>query len=945
MINFIRNLRLNVKIAILGVGSVVITALALVGLAVWQSGQYNTLAQKDVNDLINADLDHITQGVYNLVKTEDQAVQQQVDNNLNVAQHVLDRNGGISLSGETISWLATNQFTDKTNQIILPKMLVGSEWLGKNTDRSIETAVVDEIETLIGETATIFQIMNDDGDMLRVATTVTNAAGQRAIGTYIPAVNPDGTPNPVIETVKNGETYHGRAYVVDDWYLTAYKPFYDTSGNLIGMLYVGVRLQSLESRVRQAIIDTKVGQTGYVYVLRGTGEERGYYIISKDGLRDGENIWESKDYHGNYFIQELISKAIVLGPGEMDTIRYPWQNLDEDEPRWKVARIAYYEPWDWVIGTSAYEDELQIYRTVLSQGRSRMTSIMGFAGLIISLLVGLAGLYVAWSIAHPIQKMTRVVETINQGNLDQVVDIGSKDEIGVLARAFNQMTASQRDTLNALKRSEERFRSLIENSSDLICVLNMQGIITYESPSVKRILGYNPEQRIGLSIYEYIYDPDLPQIKEIIGEISNKKNISMRFEGRFKHQDGTVRIFDIACKNSLSDPSIKGIILNSRDITQRKLSEDELYRTNSLMTKVFDNIPVTIFLKEVERLSYVKFNQAGLDLIGLSLEDFLGKTDFEIFPPDQAQALAEEDREILQQEEVIDIPEQPIQTRDKGLRIVHAKKVRLVDPNGNPEYLLGLAEDITERIKVEKELNKHRAHLEEEVAERTQQLTTINQELETFNYSVSHDLRAHIRAINAYGQFIIDDAGNKLNDNEKRYLGNILSESRRMQELIEDLIKLSHVSHTPINTEKIDLSALVEKIISNLEQSHPERNVVTTIQKGMTIKADIGLLTVALENLIGNAWKFTAHEEVGKIEFGTIKKDGEKVFFIRDNGAGFDMKFTDKLFLPFQRFHSAQEFPGTGIGLSTVHRIIQRHGGKIWAESQPGISTTFFFSM
>jgi signal transduction histidine kinase len=172
-----------------------------------------------------------------------------------------------------------------------------------------------------------------------------------------------------------------------------------------------------------------------------------------------------------------------------------------------------------------------------------------------------------------------------------------------------------------------------------------------------------------------------------------------------------------------------------------------------------------------------------------------------------------------------------------------------------------------------------------------------------------------------------------------------LSEIQRMQELVEDLIKLSHVSHTPINTEKIDLTGLIEEIISNLHQSHPERNVVTKVQEGLTIKADKGLITVALENLLGNAWKFTALKEVGEIEFGGMKKDGEKVFFIRDNGAGFDMKFADKLFLPFQRFHSAQEFPGTGIGLSTVHRIIQRHGGKIWAESQPGKGTTLYFSI
>ena len=323
MINFVKNLKLNVKISLLGAGSVLITALALVGLVVWQSGQYNQLAQNDVINLINADLDHITQGIYNLVKTEDQAVQEQVDQNLKVARHILTNAGDISLSEETIAWQATDQFTENSIQIQLPKMFIGDQWLGQNTDKTIETPIVDEIEFLIGETATIFQKMNEYGDMLRVATTVTDSENRRAIGTYIPAMNSDGSANPVIEAVMKGETYHGRAFVVDDWYLTAYEPLYDVSGELVGMLYVGEKLANLEDRVRQAILQTKVGETGYVFILRGTGEERGHYIISKDGLRDGENIWDSKDYNGNYFIQEMIAKALVLDPGEMDTLRYP----------------------------------------------------------------------------------------------------------------------------------------------------------------------------------------------------------------------------------------------------------------------------------------------------------------------------------------------------------------------------------------------------------------------------------------------------------------------------------------------------------------------------------------------------------------------------------------------------------------------------------------------
>ena len=282
--------------------------------------------------------------------------------------------------------------------------------------------MVDEVTRLVGETATIFQRMNEKGDMLRVATTVKNAEGKRAIGTYIPAVNPDGTPNPVIAAILKGKTYHGRAFVVNAWYLTAYEPIKDGAGNVVGMLYVGVKQKAVESRVRQAILQTKVGKTGYVYVLGGKGDIRGHYIISQRGERDGEDIWETKDGDGRYFIQAIVHKAMALKPGELATERYPWKNPEDPAPRWKIARLAYYEPWDWVIGTSVYEDELQTYRAFLSDGRIRMTGIMGLAGLAITLLIGLVGILIAWTITRPVRQVTQAAETIIQGDLDQVVD-------------------------------------------------------------------------------------------------------------------------------------------------------------------------------------------------------------------------------------------------------------------------------------------------------------------------------------------------------------------------------------------------------------------------------------------------------------------------------------------------------------------------------------------
>jgi PAS domain S-box-containing protein len=580
MIASLRTLRLNVKIALLGGGSVLVTALILVGLAAWQSGQYNRLAQGEVDMLMNADLDHITQGVYNLVRTENEAVQQQVDDNLNVARKILAGAGGASLAAQTVEWTAINQFTNKPAKIRLPRMLIGGTWLRPTTTPSVETPVVDEVTRLVGATATIFQRINDNGDMLRVATTVEGGEGKRAIGTYIPSRNPDGTPNPVISAILGGKTYHGRAYVVNTWYLTAYEPVRDGSGRLIGMLYVGVRQQSVESRVRQAILQTSVGKTGYVYVLGGRGEQRGRYIISQKGERDGENIWESRDSDGRSVIKAIITRALGLKPGEIATERYRWQNPGEVEPRWKVARLAYYEPWDWVIGISVYEDELRAYRTVLGDGRLRMTGIMAVAGLGITILMGLFGVFMAWTIARPIRRMQEAVETIIAGDLDQVVAVQSNDEIGALAGAFNMMTGRLNSTMRGLCESEKKFREIFENAVEGIFQTSLQGRFVNANPAMACILGYDSPDDLkeGITdIRQQLYAR--PEERDAFVARILEGEAAIGREVQFRCKDGRTIWVSVSARMVRDEAGsplyIEGFLV---DISDRKLAEETLKR-------------------------------------------------------------------------------------------------------------------------------------------------------------------------------------------------------------------------------------------------------------------------------------------------------------------------------------------------------------------------------
>jgi len=256
-----------------------------------------------------------------------------------------------------------------------------------------------------------------------------------------------------------------------------------------------------------------------------------------------------------------------------------------------------------------------------------------------------------------------------------------------------------------------------------------------------------------------------------------------------------------------------------------------------------------------------------------------------------------------------------------------------------------LAQEAEERSRAEREILRLNAELEGRVRERTAQLETANRELESFSYSVSHDLRAPLRAIDGFGQALVEDFPESLPGEAKRYLSRIRASTQHMAQLIEDLLKLARVSRGPLERRTVDLGQIAQQVAGELRQGEPGRVVEVSVWDGIRTEADPHLLRVALENLIGNAWKFTSKSEKPRIEIGALKDRGRTTFFVRDNGAGFDMAYADKLFGAFQRLHSASEYAGTGIGLATVQRIVHRHGGRIWAEGEVGKGAVFFFTL
>lgn len=307
------------------------------------------------------------------------------------------------------------------------------------------------------------------------------------------------------------------------------------------------------------------------------------------------------------------------------------------------------------------------------------------------------------------------------------------------------------------------------------------------------------------------------------------------------------------------------------------------------------------------------------------------------------------------------------------LKYCHAKAQIFFDDSGQKSRFIGTVMDITERKLAEEAVLRMNVQLETKVAERTRELhdsqlallnlvddlnqsakstdlanrklEEANTELSAFSYSVSHDLRAPLRSIDGFSRMLLEDYQEKLDDTGRKYLNKIRAATQHMGLLIDDMLKLSRITHAEFHQELINLSEMVRSVSDTFQQNNPDRDMKMTIQEGILIKGDFDSMQIALTNLVENAWKFTAKQKQPLIEFGMNIMEGKKVFFIRDNGAGFDMAFVNKLFGAFQRLHSADEFPGTGIGLATVKRVITRHGGQIWAEGEVGKGATFFFTL
>jgi len=447
---------LKFKLIVLGVILSVAPLMVVAVSTFYQNRHMAEAASDGLSHLAHADLTHMVAGIRTMVATQNDILQEQVIHDLNVARRVLRDSGGAMLDfSETATWQAVDQYTKETETVELPHMTLGGEWLEQNTDPGIPTLFVDEVRLLVGGTCTVFQRMNEAGDMLRVATNVAKRDNTRAIGTYIPAVNPDGQPNPVVATLLDRKTFKGRAYVVNAWYLTAYEPLFNNDGEVIGALYFGVKQESTPA-MRAALMKMKVGETGYVWIL----DSKGNYALSKDGQRDGENIMAAKDADGNLFIKDIVTKALDSEDGEIFDSIYPWKNEGDVAARMKISKVTYFKPWDWIIGAGTFEDEFFAARdTIQADSRASMTILAVLIGVALIASLGL------WALmAGRIGKKLSGFANHMQGASDEVASAAG--EVSSASQSLAEGASEQAASIEETSASLEEMSSMTKQNAD-----------------------------------------------------------------------------------------------------------------------------------------------------------------------------------------------------------------------------------------------------------------------------------------------------------------------------------------------------------------------------------------------------------------------------------------------------------------------------------------------
>ncbi|MCE0539578.1 methyl-accepting chemotaxis protein [Kineosporia rhizophila] len=437
---------LRTTLLLLGVGSIVLTSVVLGGVAAWQSRVFSDKADETIAGQRDNELDSLASQVYQLVSNAGAATQESVNRANTVLLADLAEKGGLQLGGPSVTWNAVNQVTQKARSVSLPRVSVDGTWLGQNRNVKRATPTVDSMAAKVGGAVTIFQRMNADGDLLRVATNVPNADGQRAIGTYIPSVGADGAPNAVVAAIKAGKPYRGVAQVVGTWYVTAYDPLKNADGDVVGAVFFGVPQADAIKELTESIAATKIGQHGGISIYSNGAADRGRIIASGLPAPAGDQPLEAVDADGKPYVQQIVDAAADLGEGESWSGDFRLPGTDNVPAADSTMRVMYYAPYTWAIAVQTYNPDYAAAAQALSDGRTSMLTIFVIAAVLLAVVGGGLAWYWARRTANRLSTLTGALDKVAHRDLNVQVTEGT-DEIGQMSAALNTAVGEIRSLL------------------------------------------------------------------------------------------------------------------------------------------------------------------------------------------------------------------------------------------------------------------------------------------------------------------------------------------------------------------------------------------------------------------------------------------------------------------------------------------------------------------